>query len=66
MAKKEIVALSFEEAFGALQSIIKQMEEDTLPLSESLTLYEEGQKLTEHCTKLLEEAELKLETLTIK
>ena len=66
MSKQEISKLSFEEAFGALQAIIKQMEEDNLPLSESLSLYEEGQKLTMHCTTLLEEAELKLETLTSK
>lgn len=63
MADQDIAKLSFEEAFSALQAILKQMEEETLPLADSLQLYEEGQKLTEHCTKLLEEAELKLETL---
>jgi exodeoxyribonuclease VII small subunit len=63
MPTKEITSLSFEEAFGALQAILKQMEEENLPLSDALAYYEEGQKLTAHCTKLLEEAELKLETL---
>ena len=32
MPTKEITSLSFEEAFGALQAILKQMEEENLPI----------------------------------
>lgn len=66
MSKYTISNLSFEEAFDALQAILKQMEEENLPLETSLTLFEKGQNLINHCTEILASAELKLQTLTIE
>ena len=58
-----IDALSYEQAFEELQSLIGLLESGEKPLEETLELYERGQALYHHCQKLLEEAELKVEQL---
>jgi len=52
--------LSFEEAVARLDEIVKHLENGDLPLSESLTMFEEGTKLIAECTRLLDEAEQKV------
>lgn len=52
--------LSFEESVARLDEIVKHLESGDLPLSESLTMFEEGTKLIAECTKLLDEAEQKV------
>jgi exodeoxyribonuclease VII small subunit len=59
-----IEELSFEEAFAALEEIVADLEGGGLTLEESLSLFERGQILAEHCDKRLEEAELKIKQLT--
>lgn len=55
---------SFETAFAALQQIITQLENTELPLEEALKLYEEGKRLSNLCSQLLETAQLRVETLS--
>ena len=55
---------SFETAFAALQQIIIQLENTELPLEEALKLYEEGRRLSDLCSQLLETAQLRVETLS--
>ena len=55
---------SFETAFASLQQIITQLENTELPLEEALKLYEEGKRLSDICSKLLETAQLRVETLS--
>lgn len=57
-------APSFEAAFASLQQIITQLENTELPLEEALKLYEEGKRLSDICSKLLETAQLRVETLS--
>ncbi|MBQ7409484.1 MAG: exodeoxyribonuclease VII small subunit [Alphaproteobacteria bacterium] len=57
--------LSFEEAYKQLTELVKKMESGELPLSESVTAYEQGIKLKAYCEQLLKEAELKIETLKV-
>lgn len=52
--------LSFEEAVSRLDEIVKHLENGDLPLSESLTMFEEGTRLIAECTRLLDEAEQKV------
>jgi exodeoxyribonuclease VII small subunit len=54
--------LSYEQAFDALASILEQLEDARLPLSEAIALYERGRALAAYCTTLLDAAELRLET----
>lgn len=59
-----IKKLSYEEAFEQLTQIVQQLENDNLPLNDSLALFEQGQKLSDHCQQLLEEAELRVSQLS--
>ena len=59
----DITKLNYEQAFEELQTVISTLESGDKPLEETLKLYERGQALYQHCQKLLEEAELKVETL---
>lgn len=56
-------ALSYEQAFEELKTVIDQLEAGDKPLEETLALYERGQTLFRHCTTLLEQAELKVQQL---
>lgn len=52
--------LNFEQALSRLDEIVRHLEKGDLPLSESLTLYEEGMGLIKQCSKMLDEAEQKV------
>jgi len=53
----------FEQALEALEKIVERLEKGELTLEESLTLYEEGIRLSRLCHGKLEEAEGKIEML---
>ena len=67
MAKKKVVkmidGLTFEQAFKELEETVAKLEEGDLSLEASLALYERGQQLTAYCSRLLEEATLKVTQL---
>jgi len=52
--------LSFETALEKLETIVKLLEEEDLPLEKSISYYEEGMKLTKLCDEMLKEAQNKL------
>ncbi len=56
--------LSFEAAYAELETIITQLEAGDLPLDDSVTLFERGRQLAEHCQELLDKAELRVNQLT--
>ena len=56
--------MSFEQAMQRLEEIITLLSKNTVTLDESLELYSEGAKLAELCTKQLDEAQLRLKTLS--
>lgn len=55
---------SFEQSMSRLEEIVKRMERGDVPLEEALSLFEEGTGLVSSCSKLLDEAELKVLQLT--
>lgn len=55
--------MSFEKAFERLEQILENMNEGKTPLQESLTLFEEAEKLIRNCTTRLTQAEQKIEML---
>lgn len=59
MAEKE--RLSFEKALLRLETIIEKLKDESLPMEESIELYEEGIMLSNQCTKTLEGAEQRIE-----
>nr|PZN03123.1 MAG: exodeoxyribonuclease VII small subunit [Bacillota bacterium] len=53
----------YEDAIARLEEIIEKLEGGNLSLEESLSLFEEGVKLTKICTKILDEAEGRVQVL---
>ena len=60
MAEKK---LSFEQAMGRLEEIVRLLERGETPLEESLALFEEGTALVKKCSALLDKAEQKVAKL---
>ena len=52
--------LSFEQAYHELERVVARMEEGAASLEEALVLYERGVALSQHCTSLLDRAELRV------
>ena len=52
--------LSFEQSLSRLDEIVRHLEKGDLPLSDSLSLEEEGTGLIKSCSKMLDEAEQKV------
>ena len=55
---------SFENIFEDLKNIVEKMDEGDIHLEKSLELFEEGMGLVEQGKSKLDEAELKIKTLT--
>jgi exodeoxyribonuclease VII small subunit len=60
---KNIEDLTFEEAFQELEETVARLEDGDLSLEASLALFERGQQLSAYCSRLLEQAELKVTQL---
>jgi len=56
--------LSYEQALAELEGIVAGLETGDHALEASLALYERGQQLVRYCEKLLEQAELKIQSLS--
>ena len=53
----------FEEALKQLEAIVSRLELGDLPLEEALSIFEEGIRLTKHCSQRLSEAERRVNIL---
>ena len=62
--KSQPVPKSFEEAIGELERILSEMEGGQVGLEESLTKYERGTFLIQHCRGVLGAAEKQIELLS--
>ena len=56
-------SITFEQSLQRLDEIVRRMEKGDVPL-EDLSLFEEGTRLAGSCSRLLDEAELKVVQLT--
>jgi exodeoxyribonuclease VII small subunit len=56
--------MNYEDAVRELEAVIAALETAQISLEESLLLYERGQSLAARCAALLDQAELRLKTLT--
>jgi exodeoxyribonuclease VII small subunit len=61
----DIRELSFEKALKELETIVSRLERGDVELEESITIYERGEALREHCDRLLKQAEARVEKLTV-
>ncbi len=60
-----IEKLNFESALDELEGIVRSLESGKAPLEESISAYERGIALKNHCEKKLAEARLKIEKITL-
>ncbi len=54
---------SFEEVYASLEDVVTRLEAGRLPLETSLAYYELGILLGERCSRILEDAELRISRL---
>lgn len=52
--------ISFEEAFSRLETTVRRLEEEELSLAEMVAVYEEAVALSGLCSRLLDQAELRV------
>lgn len=62
---KEIENLSYEQAITELDTIINNIENNNVKLTDSISLYERGTKLKKHCENILNTAKLTVDKLQI-
>jgi exodeoxyribonuclease VII small subunit len=60
----DISKLSFEAAIKELGSIVGKIEQGEIPLQDSLTQYERGMSLIQHCQAILKKAEMRIEKIS--
>jgi len=61
MPKKDEEALSYEDAFSQLETIVARLEEEEPSLDDLVRDYEKGMKLLKACHTRLNEAALRIE-----
>ena len=66
MPEEKTIPPSFEASLEELERIVKELEKGDLPLEQSLTLFENGMRLSAECKRQLEEAESRVEILMKK
>jgi exodeoxyribonuclease VII small subunit len=64
LAEIPIEQLSYEDALSELERIVNALESEDQTLEVALNLFERGQTLVQHCSKLLDQAELKVRRLS--
>ncbi|MCP4180067.1 MAG: exodeoxyribonuclease VII small subunit [bacterium] len=63
MTEEKEKKISFEKALAELEKIVSNMETSQLPLDQMMKNYEKGKKISDYCTKKLQEFEKKIEIL---
>ncbi|MXP46734.1 exodeoxyribonuclease VII small subunit [Altererythrobacter luteolus] len=62
-AAPDIDKMTFEDALRALEDVVKRLESGEVPLDESISLYEQGEKLRLHCQARLDSAQARIEKI---
>lgn len=65
-ANSAIEKLSFEDALGELETIVRDLGKGDIPLEKSIESYERGVALKKHCESKLRDAQAKIEKITVK
>lgn len=56
--------MTYEQAMKRLEEIVEKLDDGSLPLEESIKLFEESTKLAAFCSDTLEKAKLKVTELS--
>jgi exodeoxyribonuclease VII small subunit len=61
----DIAKMPFEAALAELETIVDKLEKGATALEESIKIYERGEALKAHCDRLLKDAEMRIEKITL-
>ena len=64
MTDSPIPEMSFEQALAELERVVSSLEGGSIPLEDSIALYERGAALKAHCEAALSAAEEKVARIT--
>ncbi len=64
-ANADIKDMSFEHALKELEQIVGRLERGDVELEQSIAIYERGEALRDHCDRLLQRAEAKVEKINL-
>lgn len=64
-ADAPVEELSFEAALARLDDIVRLLEKGEAPLDQSITLYQEGDRLKRHCEARLKDAQARIEQIAL-
>lgn len=64
MTKEEIMNLSFEDALGHLDMLVRELEAGKIKLDDAVSAYEQASELKKLCESKLQDAQLKIEKIT--
>ena len=63
MNDKKVEDMTFEESLKALEELVDKLENGSLDLDRSLDIYENAIKLRDHCRKILENSERRVQKI---
>ena len=63
LTEADLAAMPFDVALAEYQAVVARLEAGNLPLETSIALYERGVALRDHCSRLLADAELRVQRL---
>ncbi len=63
MEEKDREQKGFEELMDDLKGIVESLEDKDLPLEKAISLFEEGMKISQMCSELLNQAEKRVKLL---
>jgi exodeoxyribonuclease VII small subunit len=61
----DIAAMTFEDALGELEQIVRRLEGGQVKLDEAILSYERGAQLKQHCEKKLNEAQQRVDRIAL-
>jgi exodeoxyribonuclease VII small subunit len=61
----DIAKMSFEEAMGELEKLVRNLEDGKAKLDDAVASYERGAHLKRHCEMKLREAQMKIEKISV-
>lgn len=60
---EEVEKMSFEESMKTLEDLVKELEAGGMDLDRSIEIYEKAVLLRNHCRKILDESERKIQKI---
>jgi len=61
--EEKVEKMTFEESIKELESLVKELEEGGIDLDKSIEIYEKAVLLRNHCRKILDESERRIQKI---